>query len=229
MNNAQSRGSYQTLAWGIGILILAAVVGWAGREFEPYEYKMGAGEIALGVLGSLFIVALFVERAQQVYINVWRGMDRRALDRGLTEAQENLQQAEAALADPETPDAEKPDLHSKLPALREAVLEANAKIEDFRTETRKIALIGGMLLGVLIALVGPRLLEAIVTPLGEPQPIQDGLFAALDVLITGGLIGGGSEGIHKLVSLITDFLDETRDRMKTSRQKETTTSESAAT
>jgi hypothetical protein len=35
----------------------------------------------------------------------------------------------------------------------------------------------------------------------------------VDVVITAGLIGGGSDGIHKLVSVITDYLDATRDKV----------------
>jgi hypothetical protein len=30
------------------------------------------------------------------------------------------------------------------------------------------------------------------------------------VVITAGLIGGGSDGIHKLVSVVTDYLDAAR-------------------
>ena len=43
---------------------------------------------------------------------------------------------------------------------------------------------------------------------------QATVFNGMDILITGGLIGGGSEGIYKLVTLITDFLDTTRAKTK---------------
>ena len=49
---------------------------------------------------------------------------------------------------------------------------------------------------------------------GEMGPWQAALYHSSDILITGGLLGGGSEGIHKLIALITDFLDMTREGIK---------------
>lgn len=208
------RRAYHAIVWGIGIFVLAAIAGWIAREFPAATFEHNAVGTALEVLGSLSIVALFVERAQQVYICVWRGMDRRALDGTLAEAQVELAATKAAIADDATPEAKRQDKQHELPVLEEAVLAARLEVDDFRAETKKMALIGGMLLGVLIALVGPRLLDAIVVLPAGTGPVQAGLFDALDVLITGGLIGGGSEGIHQLVGLVTDFLEESRTRVR---------------
>ena len=45
---------------------------------------------------------------------------------------------------------------------------------------------------------------------GTPQQL---LVTIVDVVITAGLIGGGSDGIHKLVSVITDYLDAARGKV----------------
>ena len=47
-------------------------------------------------------------------------------------------------------------------------------------------------------------------PAGSPQAL---VVTMVDVVITAGLIGGGSDGIHKLVSVITDYLDAIRDKV----------------
>ena len=43
---------------------------------------------------------------------------------------------------------------------------------------------------------------------------QAPIFHGVDILITGGLLGGGSQGIHKIIALITDFVDVTRAKVK---------------
>ena len=71
-----------------------------------------------------------------------------------------------------------------------------------------------MILGVLISFAGPRILAQVMAGSESLQSWQAVVFHGVDILVTGGLIGGGSEGIHKLVTLITDFLDQTRARAK---------------
>jgi hypothetical protein len=42
------------------------------------------------------------------------------------------------------------------------------------------------------------------------------LLGGIDVLVTGGLIGGGAEALHKLMMVVTSGLDATRRRIATS-------------
>jgi hypothetical protein len=55
------------------------------------------------------------------------------------------------------------------------------------------------------------------TPPEEQPPFYDGqvlIFHVLDTILTGGLIAGGSDGIHKLTGVFTAFLEETRNQIK---------------
>ena len=87
-------------------------------------------------------------------------------------------------------------------------------LADYRHETRKIALLGGMALGLLISFIGPRILAEVIVVHGDMGFWQATFFNGADILITGGLIGGGSEGIHKVIALLTDFLDKTRQNVR---------------
>lgn len=61
--------------FGVLLLALLGVIGLLGflsRGFEETQFATGAGDKALTTLGTLFIIALFVERTQQVYISAWR-------------------------------------------------------------------------------------------------------------------------------------------------------------
>jgi hypothetical protein len=44
-------------------------------------------------------------------------------------------------------------------------------------------------------------------------PNQVAAFRLVDVLLTGGLIGGGSEGVHKITQVFSDFMDKTRQNI----------------
>ena len=180
-------------AFGWSVLGLTALVagflGYLSAGFESTPFQENAGDKALTALGTLLIIALFVERAQQVYISAWRTLGREQLDAEIAELQKTGSDA------------------GRLRELESTRLE-------YRHKTRQMAFLGGMILGVLISFAGPRILAEVMSVSQTLKAWQATVFHGVDILITGGLIGGGSEGIHKLVTLITDFLDQTRARAK---------------
>jgi hypothetical protein len=180
------------------LFVIVAVV-WFGESAEPYRFVTGAGELALSVLGTLAIVALFVERAQQIYVGAWRGIDRATLDNRVTRWKTWLAQVEHYPS--------QVNLHLEI---TEGLQAVELELAKFRQLTRRYVFFIGLAVGVLIAAAGPRLLREILEPWGDPGAFQAWVFAVVDILITGGLIGGGSEGIHKIMVLVTDSLDRTR-------------------
>lgn len=91
---------------------------------------------------------------------------------------------------------------------------------EYKSQTRKIALWTALFIGLMISGVGIRALETLIILREFPgqQPIfhteQVCVFRVLDTLLTGGLIAGGSDGIHKLTQVFTVFLEETRNQFK---------------
>ena len=185
------------------IFPLAIILGFLSIGFEETRFATGAGQNALGALGALFIIAVFVERAQQVYLSAWRGpckARRKAKVTGLESRLDRLGNDSAS--------------DDKRETITDELQEANKALAEYRSDTQRIALIGGLLLGVVISFVGPRILSEVIVVYGEMGSWQAALYHGTDILITGGLLGGGSEGIHKLIALITDFLDMTRANIK---------------
>jgi hypothetical protein len=102
--------------------------------------------------------------------------------------------------------------------------KSNIDRAEYKSQTRKIALWTALFIGLLISGVGIRSLETLINlkdlkefPPGQ-QPIfytgQVYIFRILDTLLTGGLIAGGSDGIHKLTQVFTVFLEETRNQIQ---------------
>src|SRR6266511_90041 len=98
-------------------------------------------------------------------------------------------------------------------------LKENQQIRSaFKSQTRKFALWTALFFGLLISGVGVRSLDSLVEPVAQnsirTDSIQMFVFRFLDTLLTGGLIAGGSDGIHKITQLATTYFEETRNGIK---------------
>ncbi|EKQ67710.1 hypothetical protein OsccyDRAFT_3998 [Leptolyngbyaceae cyanobacterium JSC-12] len=113
------------------------------------------------------------------------------------------------------------ELNTQLHQEMERSKDLRLKRALYKSETRRIALWLALFIGLLISGVGIRALETLVTIQEfDQEPMfyngQIFIFRSLDTLLTGGLIAGGSDGIHKLVRVFTTFLEETQTRIKNS-------------
>lgn len=86
--------------------------------------------------------------------------------------------------------------------------------QEWRKTTRQIAFAASTGLGLCVSIAGFRGLETFANTPGTPS--QATWFHAIDVVITAMVLGGGADGMHKLISLITDFLDATREKVRAS-------------
>ena len=180
----------------IWVVVTAVFLGIDKLSPEPMEFHPITGDTILDLLTPLFLIALFLERAQEVFVTTWRGIEA-------TQLKEEFEQAER------TKDPDK-------------IAQTRRKMSDYKTQTAQIAFLSGTSMGLLIGLVGVRVLEPLVNHTGLIG-WQMVCFKFLDVFLTGALLGGGAEGIHKVVATFTDFLDKSRVKMEQSTKGATTT------
>ncbi|MDH7444133.1 hypothetical protein [Aquimarina sp. 2201CG14-23] len=69
-------------------------------------------------------------------------------------------------------------------------------------------------IGLLIAIVGFRILETFMNPPSETVLFQNVAFRSLDCILTASIIAGGTDGWHQLVSLISDITKSKRKEIK---------------
>ncbi len=69
---------------------------------------------------------------------------------------------------------------------------------------------------MIVSALGIRLLELFVDPaVFDSLPrVQRKLFSTADVLLTGAVLGGGSDALHQLVSVFTNFMESAAGRAK---------------
>ncbi|MGH7391519.1 MAG: hypothetical protein ACREM3_18970, partial [Candidatus Rokuibacteriota bacterium] len=97
---------------------------------------------------------------------------------------------------------------------RAALEEAQSLELRYRCVTRQIALATGLVLGFLVSGVGVRALGLLVDPSLNGSPAQAAAFRLVDGLLTGGVIAGGSEGIHRVATVFDNFMSATARRAK---------------
>lgn len=162
------------------LAVLIAAGAWVlfGQDgFVRLQFKEISLESVMEVLTPLFLAALFIERAVEVYAGVSREPVK----------QKRIKEAEVLSGDDQE--------------------NAKAQVDEFKQETAKKAFILSFLLGVAVASVGIRSLWPLLDPtVLVPETVQFRALNLVDVVITGGMLAGGSAGIHLMISPITDWL-----------------------
>ena len=195
MDSQRSGSSVQVVL--LAIVIVAAVVGgiWS---IQAIQFSVTASEF-LDKMLPLLLVSLLIERTLEVFIATWRGPATDARDAAVQRA---LQAAQAPnVAPPAKP------------------LQEEIDRDKYRADTRRIALTAGVCLGVVVSAVGIRALGQFAMPgaldaLRSSHPTQASVFTALDIVLTGAVVGGGSDGLHKIISAFTSVADATTEKAK---------------
>lgn len=138
---------------------------------------------------TLLVAALFVERVQEVFIAAWRKSDRARIEAELEDARNDLRDTDT--------------------------IDLKTKLTEYRAQTQKLAFALGLAIGFLVAFAGVRSISQVVN-YEHIYGFQLTLFNIADVAITAGVIAGGSDALHQLMSLFTDTLETTRNRVRRS-------------
>jgi len=146
----------------------------------------------LKVFGGLFMVALMIERALEVIVSVLRDADAELLKLSVTAGATALQNAEKTT----------PPNQSNIDKLQTHLTEAQKKLTAYRVDTKETSYCISFVLGTLVSLVGVRGLNALL----QNAPTS-GLFTLVDVVVTGAVLAGGSDGIHQMISAAVDFFN----------------------
>jgi hypothetical protein len=164
------------------------------------------------LLAWLFAVALLVERAVEVIVMVFRDEAADLLDqeedrlgRKLKTATDNVAAVDKRVVPP-TP-AERDAAATEVQTLQKQLDEAEKNTIVYRAETKKVALLISFVFGMAVSFAG---INALSTVISGPSNLNDGspsLFKFVDILVTGAMIAGGSEGIHRMANAFTSVMD----------------------
>ena len=186
------------------------------------KFKSDVLKEIIPVLSLLFVVALFMERAIEVFLSAWRSAEADEQDLKINNIKNNIEILESDLKRTNITVAEtiqlKKDIDKQINKLS-PLLDNRTK---YRARSREIALWIGLGLGLLIAAVGVRTLNNFVDPayLKELEAHrQSSIFTFVDVLLTGSLLSGGSGAINELMKIYTSFTQKTAEKAREAKPK----------
>ncbi|WZF19002.1 hypothetical protein WKK05_06540 [Nostoc sp. UHCC 0302] len=209
---------------------------------QPFTLKPFGLNDVIQVLTLPLFISLLLERSLEVFITTWRGpyveqldisiqQDKYLIDEKirLIQSQQkqtpttSLQLNEFTGLPPEGMSFEQQIIDNFTQQQEEALKILNPEIDNlnekqrqraaYKSDTRIIALWTSLLFGLLMSAIGIRSIEPLVF-IDSNNLIQVVIFRCLDALLTGGLIAGGSEGIHKIIQVFINFMEATSQQIK---------------
>ncbi|WDI32343.1 hypothetical protein PUV54_03945 [Hyphococcus flavus] len=204
----------QDAPWLITVLIIGAVAlfivvtqGWeSGREgnrlFVPLYFMPDTTNIAIDILMSFAVITALMERAVEVFIGSTRAIRRKLTTRHLEALNSLLEDRQNSYdAAKASGDSKAQSMESALLALKDRRNRVYHRLTSYRTGTRIRALSFSLLFGTLIALAGVRVISPLLdVPYAALSNIQWAALQIVDIAGTAGLIAGGTNGIHRLIS-----------------------------
>lgn len=180
-----------TVLWSlVSVSLLTAV---AVAFFNPVSLVFRTFNVTEFVQSMMPLVmfALFIERVLEVFLTSWRAHRTAELKERAAYARSKGSKQE-----------------SRLPA--------EDVFRQYKSQTQRIAFFAGTTLGVVVAALGIRVLELSVDPavFASLPHVQQRLFRTTDVLMTGAVLGGGSDALHQLVMVFTNFMGTAAKRAK---------------
>lgn len=180
--------SHTTEAIFIVLILGAALALLYYTKATGVLFKTFTQSDVLSIITSMFVVAVFMERSIEAILTPIRSPDRQKIE-------QELQTLKLAA---ETDDSKKRELTDK-----------EHELQTYKLNTAQRAYWLSFGFGLVISVVGIRTLAGLVNPddLKALSDLHRTLFSFVDIVLTGGVIAGGSAAIDKIGRGISDFFN----------------------
>jgi hypothetical protein len=200
------------------VLVIGAPAAVAFRPFDLEAFQLS--------LAPLLVIALLIERTIEVFFGILlepettrlKAAVRRAEDTRAAVVEAVAVQTATIIASlragavPASAGWSPPKSAVEAPGWDEAqkqVVDASGELAKNREENTPIGWGAAIVLSTLAALLGARVLGALLEPPAVDMPRW---WQALDITLTVGLLAGGADGFHHIMSVISEFLGSARIR-----------------
>lgn len=177
-----------------GVLVCGLL--YALLPMDPLAFQPTIIKVVLQQLTILLLMALFLERVLEVYKLSYLSPEKERLAAWVEQCQVSVE----ALCSSDRIQIAQQDLY-----------QAEDSLRVYKGAMRRNLLQTAIVFGLLIGLVGVRSLEGafyIPPPESTLDFFRCYLFRLLDLILTAGLIAGGSEGIHGIIKQLRGLLPD---------------------
>jgi hypothetical protein len=156
--------------------------------------KMTESDV-LAIIASLFVVAVFMERTIEAILSPIRSPDRQKIEHDIEDLKQEIENL--------TP------ISQSCAGKKKALMDKQHALDLYKMQTAKRAYWLSFGFGIVISFVGVRALAGLIEPsaLSSLGKTHRTLFSFTDVVLTGGVIAGGSAAIDKIGRAIRQFFN----------------------
>lgn len=192
---AKPASSGRVAIWIQSVLLLmvaAVVILTLWFRIPPVPFFPFSAVDFVQLMTPLVMLALFFERAVEVFLTAGRGEGAGAIALEISRLGKLQKAGDQAIAD--------------------QLVSKQQEEAAYKAKTQRIAFLATFLLGIIASALGVRAIGMFVDPaaLNGLSAAHQRLFNTFDVVVTGGLLGGGADGMHKLVSVFTSWMDKAK-------------------
>lgn len=211
------------------VITVAVLVSLSWMPMTGIRWKPNTTDAFLQTFAALGLVAIFVERVVEVFVAIWQDPRVDLLEQQIefhqavqVDRRKDIQELEAKLTipnqDPTCLAHLRESIHRKERELEEAEEEAEVNEKNmvtYRAQTRRLAAWIGIVIGILTAAVGFRILYNLVDveaiqPTGRVAGAQYRWFVIIDTLLTGAVLAGGSKAVHEVFNLYSAVMESSQ-------------------
>ncbi len=186
------------------ILVIGAVTTFIFFEEQLPSFNLSELEIStvIGVLGYISIIMLVVEQCIEIFVYDPNEKEKQQQKKRLESINQSIKKIkesdELALEDDTELTEKQKEMLKKL--MNEKRLIEEKRLDQGKKREQKIQLIS-FTLGLLISFSGIRVLSGtLFNPEGEILlGIQGTIIQSIDIILTAGIIAGGSDRVHSLI------------------------------
>jgi hypothetical protein len=182
---------YSYLLLLIILVIMSLLIGFVPIEFKSFEN----GEIStlvFAMLNTLFLLSILIERTLDVFLTIFRAEQSE-------EFNSNIHSLNKKISNKKYSTEEKQGFFKELESRKEKKLQHSMK-------TLRIAHFSGLAIGLFVSMAGIRTVSNFIET-SSLSGAQLGVLNFLDITLTGCLLTGGSDSIHKVAEALRTFLD----------------------
>lgn len=179
--------SYRFIFAVLGLVVVAAfILNNNLADFKTIDISSFDFSKIFGLLGSIAFISLLVERASEIFMIDTEKDEKANLKREVT----TLETRRGVLS----------------PEEAETKSQKVEQLNNMKDMRRNKVSFFAFALGLLIALFGVRILTNLISEPETMTAVQTKFINIIDMVLTGAVIAGGSEGIHYMIKAVGGFI-----------------------
>jgi hypothetical protein len=186
------------------VSLLVIIVGSVTMIYSPITFRNFSMLEFTKLIGKLLLIAVFLERALDVFLTTFRAQGSEEHKKAIRKIK--IDMSKLTKEDGSVISAKKTEYNKLVKKLEDKKQE----LVTHKSKTRVIAIWSGFSVGIIISSIGIRSLSDLLNKetFAVLPVLQQKAFSLIDILLTGGVLAGGSDSIHKIFDVYTNYMSK---------------------